>query len=253
MKQLELGGLRAVVAGGTDREGGGDGPVLILLHGFGAPGDDLVSLWRVIDAPPGTRFVFPVAPIALGGPFGNGRAWWEVDVTRFQRAAMTGKIDEMIREVPDGLLEARAAATALLDDVEKTLGAPRSKIVLGGFSQGSMLAHDVALHVETPPAVLVLMSSTLIAADDWRPLFASRAAVPVFQSHGEQDPILPFEVAEQLRDELRAAKIDVTWVPFRGGHGIPEQVVDGLAPFLRNAFATFASMCLVIHEAFKTG
>jgi phospholipase/carboxylesterase len=238
MKRLDLGGLSAVAAGGSDREGGGDGPVVVLLHGFGAPGEDLVSLWRVIDAPAGTRFVFPAAPIALGGPFGDGRAWWQVDVTRFQRAAMTGKIDEMIRETPDGLVEARASLIALLDDIEKKLGAPRSKIVLGGFSQGSMLALDVALHVDAPPAALILMSSTIIAADDWRPRFASRASTPVFQSHGQQDPVLPFQVAEQLRDELRAAKVDVTWVPFRGGHGIPEQVVDGLAPFLRNALKT---------------
>ncbi|MGH7282639.1 MAG: hypothetical protein ACRELY_14020, partial [Polyangiaceae bacterium] len=68
MKQRDFGGLRAILAGGTDREGGGDGSVLVLMHGFGAPGDDLVSLWRVIDAPRGTRFIFPEAPIALGGP-----------------------------------------------------------------------------------------------------------------------------------------------------------------------------------------
>jgi phospholipase/carboxylesterase len=238
MKRLEFGGLDAVVAGGTDREGGGDGPVLVLLHGYGAPGEDLVSLWRVIDAPAGTRFVFPAAPIALGGPFGDGRAWWHVDVTRFQRAAMTGKVDEMIRETPDGLHEVRKSALAMLSDIEKKLGVTRDKIVLGGFSQGSMLALDVALHADVSPAALVLMSSTLIAADEWRPLLASKKSIPIFQSHGREDPILPFEVAEQLRDELEAAGFSVTFVPFRGGHGIPENVVDGLGPFLRNILKT---------------
>jgi phospholipase/carboxylesterase len=238
MKRLEFGGLSALVAGGTDKEGGGDGPVLVLLHGYGAPGEDLVSLWRVIDAPPGTRFVFPAAPIALGGPFGDGRAWWHVDVTRFQRAAMTGKVDEMIREAPEGLTEARAAGLAMLSDIEKKLGVTRDKIVLGGFSQGSMLALDIALHAETSPAGLVLMSSTLIAADEWRPIFASKKSIPIFQSHGREDPILPFEVAEQLRDELEAAGFAVTFVPFRGGHGIPENVVDGLGKFLRNVLKT---------------
>jgi phospholipase/carboxylesterase len=235
MKRLEFGGLSAVVAGGTDREGGGDGPALVLLHGFGAPGEDLVSLSRVIDAPAGTRFVFPAAPIVLGGPFGDGRAWWQVDVTRFQRAAMAGQIDEMIRETPDGLHEARKSALAMLDDIEKKLNVPRNKIVLGGFSQGSMLALDVALHAEASPAALVLMSSTIIAADEWRPLFASKKSIPILQSHGREDPILPFAVAEQLRDELKAAGANVTFIPFRGGHAIPNEVVDGLAPFLRNA------------------
>ena len=47
MRVETYGGLDVYVAGGPDREGGGNGPVVILLHGFGAPGDDLVSLWRM--------------------------------------------------------------------------------------------------------------------------------------------------------------------------------------------------------------
>ena len=74
------------VAGGTNREGGGQGPVVVLLHGFGAPGDDLASLWRVLRAPTGTRFVFPEAPLsleAMGMP--GARAWWMIDMMRLQR------------------------------------------------------------------------------------------------------------------------------------------------------------------------
>src|SRR5208282_2123552 len=83
MRTLELGGLRVRVTGGTDREGGGDGPALVLLHGFGAPGDDLVSLWRVLAAPAGTRFVFPEAPVSLAAMgYGEGRAWWMIDMER---------------------------------------------------------------------------------------------------------------------------------------------------------------------------
>ena len=51
MKTISFGGLSCRLVGGADREGGGDGPLVVLLHGFGAPGDDLVQLWRVIDAP----------------------------------------------------------------------------------------------------------------------------------------------------------------------------------------------------------
>src|SRR5580704_2280770 len=53
MKLVKLGDLDARVTGGSDREGGGDGPVVVLLHGFGAPGDDLVPLGRVLAAPRG--------------------------------------------------------------------------------------------------------------------------------------------------------------------------------------------------------
>ena len=59
MRTTTLGQLTVHLTGGTDREGGGDGPLVVLLHGFGAPGTDLVPLWRELRAPPGTRFAFP--------------------------------------------------------------------------------------------------------------------------------------------------------------------------------------------------
>ena len=54
--------------------GRGEGPAVLLCHGFGAPGDDLAALARVVDAGPGVRWFFPEAPLALDW---GGRAWWE--------------------------------------------------------------------------------------------------------------------------------------------------------------------------------
>jgi len=51
-------------------------------------------------------------------------------------------------------------------------------------------------------------------------------------SHGQSDPVLPFRVAEDLRDKLRAASANLTWVPFAGGHEIPWPVLSGLRAFL---------------------
>src|SRR5579871_1909463 len=138
MRRERMGGLDVVIAGGTDREGGGDGPVVILLHGFGAPGEDLAPLWRVLDVPREMRFVFPSAPLALPG-FAGGRAWWLIDLERIQElmTGARGHDDERAREVPDGLAEARAKIDALVDETAARLGA--RKVVLGGFSQGAML------------------------------------------------------------------------------------------------------------------
>jgi phospholipase/carboxylesterase len=232
MKVEELGGLKVRLTGGTDGRGGGAGPVVVLLHGWGAPGDDLVPLWSEIDAPPGARFVFPEAPLALQMGFGESRGWWALDIERRQREIAAGRARDLSREVPKGLAEARAKVLALLDDLEGRLGA--KQIVLGGFSQGAMLACDVALHSGKPLAGLVMLSGTLLAADEWTPLMAKRKSMKVFQSHGSLDPLLPSFMAEQLRDLLAQAGLSVEWIGFRGGHEIPGIVLDKLGGFLRS-------------------
>jgi phospholipase/carboxylesterase len=236
MKLTKLADLDARITGGTDRDGGGEGPVVVLLHGFGAPGDDLVSLARVLGAPAGTRFVFPEAPVSLGAEYAGGRAWWWIDLTeRMRRRALGAGVE--IDEVPEGLEAARAKVEALLGAVEDTLRPPPGKVVLGGFSQGAMLSLDVALHSERALAGLVLMSGTHIAAKEWAARFERRRGLPVFMSHGQTDELLPFPVAEGLRGTLGGHGIAVEWVPFRGGHGIPPNVVDGVSAFLRRVLA----------------
>jgi phospholipase/carboxylesterase len=232
VKRVRLGTLDAVVAGGPDKDGGGDGPVVVLLHGFGAPGDDLVGLWRQLDVPREVRFVFPEAPLSLDAHFpGMGaRAWWMIDLERMQRAVARGAIDELVRDVPEGLAEARAAVDGLLDEVTQTL-AP-SSLVLGGFSQGAMVSTDVALRGDRALAGLVLLSGTLLADEEWSALAPRRRGLEVLQSHGKSDPLLPFSIAETLRDRLGAAGLQVDFVPFRGGHEIPPQVMDAMGRFL---------------------
>lgn len=228
----QLGGLKVRLTGGTDGRGGGAGPVVVLLHGWGAPGDDLVPLASEIDAPTGTRFVFPEAPLSLQMGFGDSRGWWVLDIERRQREIAGGRARDLSREVPKGLAEARAQVSALLDELERRLGA--KQIVLGGFSQGAMLACDVALHSGKLLTGLVMLSGTLLAEDEWTPLMAKRKNMKVFQSHGSLDPLLPSFMAEQLRDLLTHAGLAVEWVGFRGGHEIPGIVLDKLGGFLRS-------------------
>ena len=147
MRELKLGTLTARVTGGTDREGGGTGPVVVLLHGYGAPGTDLVPLWRELAVPHEVRFVFPEAPLELG--FG-GRAWWPLDMARLQDRFSKAAVERLIAEVPPGIDEARAALLELLAVLERDFGALPEQTVLGGFSQGAMLATDIVLRSSAP-------------------------------------------------------------------------------------------------------
>jgi phospholipase/carboxylesterase len=95
-----------------------------------------------------------------------------------------------------------------------------------------MLACDFALRDQRALGGLVLLSSTVIARSEWRKLAPRRAGLPVLQSHGRDDPILPFELAENARDLLQGAGLPVEFIAFNGGHGIPAGVLDALGRFL---------------------
>jgi phospholipase/carboxylesterase len=234
MKHVELGALKAHLTGGLDRSGSGAGPVLVLMHGYGAPGSDLVPLWRQLRVPRELRFVFPEAPISLDPSDSSSyapRAWWHIDIARLQLALQTGRAQELVNETPAGMAEARERVHSMLDAIERDLGVPRERLVLGGFSQGAMLAADTVLQSERSFAGLVILSGALVSASSWRPRMALRSGMRVLQSHGRADPILPFAVAEMLQNELGQAGLRVTWLPFNGGHAIPDAVLEALGQF----------------------
>lgn len=226
IQRLDLAGLTTRIVGPSDAP-----LTVVLLHGFGAPGDDLVALAPYIDAP--ARFVFPEAPLELMGMSGNARAWWLLDLVKLEAELRAGTPRDRRDEVPEGLPAARHQVSRLLDQVKTRLGVEDRQLVVGGFSQGAMVALDVALHRETPPAAIVAMSTTLIAEAEWQPRMAKLAGVPVLQSHGRHDMLLPFSIAETLRDRLRAAGAAVEWHPFLGGHEIPTVVIDAVGKLLQ--------------------
>jgi phospholipase/carboxylesterase len=224
--RLDLAGLSTCIVGPDEAA-----VTCVLLHGFGAPGDDLLGLAAALDAP--VRFAVPAAPLELGGVYGDARAWWLIDLMRLEDELRRGVSRDRRDEVPDGLPEVRGQLMRFLDELAARFSIAAHQLVLGGFSQGAMLALDVALHRDAPPAGLVLMSGTLIAESVWQARMASLAGVPVMQSHGRRDGLLPFSVAEILRDRLTAAGAAVDWVPFGGAHEIPPVVLDHASQLLR--------------------
>lgn len=238
MRQEHWAELDVVIAGGDDRRGGGDGPLLVLLHGFGAPGTDLVGLWRVFDVPSSVRYVFPAGPQSLAPIYGDARAWWDIDMMEYQRRLMLGQQRALAEQTPPEMLERRDQIANLLNVCRAELGP--SHLLLGGFSQGAMLATETALFGGVPIDGLLLMSGSLLSADRWVPAFEKLRKVPVFQSHGQQDPVLEFSVAEELHYKLIEASVPTTWTPFRGGHEIPPVVVQNASQFIRDVIEPVA-------------
>ena len=235
MRKIVLGELQAHLTGGSDGAGGGSGPLVVLLHGFGAPGTDLLPLAGEVAAPPNVRWLFPMAPLVLDPSLAETaapRAWWNIDMVELQVAAMTGQFATLLERKPAGLDEAREQLTALLDAAERELGVTPERVILGGFSQGAMLATDTVLRSKRPFAGLAILSGTVLTKTDWQALASARSGLPVLLSHGRADPILPFSVAEELRDLLTGCGLQVDWLPFSGGHGIPGPVLSRLTALL---------------------
>ena len=237
VQDVNIGGLDCCV---VDALPAGVSPqtIVVLCHGFGAPGTDLVPFGpELLDHSPKlaerVQFLFPAAPLDLsdvGMP--EGRAWWHLDMAKLQRAMTTGEFRDLRTEHPEGLDFARERLLALIAEWSERSGVPLSRFVLGGFSQGAMLATEATLHLGENPAGLIVLSGTLLNEVVWRELVSRHAGLLVLQSHGTTDPILPFVAAEWLRDMLLEAKASVEFIPFRGGHAIPMPVFERVAAML---------------------
>ena len=203
--------------------GGSGPPTLVLLHGYGSSAEEWMPFTRTIEWPWPGRFVFPqgLEPTARPG----GRGWWPLELG----VADAGTAD-LAHSRPPGLTAASAAVTRLL---RGWAWSSRGDVVLGGFSQGAMVAGDVAFRSTARLSALVLLSGTPVDEASWRRGYAAREGMPVFIAHGRGDAVLPFSGSERIQRELASTGLRVTWVPFDGGHEIPAEVVIALNQFLR--------------------
>lgn len=214
---------------------------VVLCHGYGASLTDLAPLageWITMlgDDAAAFRFVFPDAPHSLadmGMP--SGKAWWPINMARLAEAVQASKFEELHKEIPPGIDEARDALQQVVSSVVSDLPGEESKLVLGGFSQGAMLTMDTVLRGEIPePKLVIQFSGTVVCQDLWQDAAAGRLAdVDVYQSHGTIDPILPYDSAVTLRDLLQGAEVDVDFHSFNGPHTIDMTAVEKVAVKLK--------------------
>ena len=209
----------------TPEEKGGQ--LIVVLHGWGARGDDLVPLARTL-ARPGTRLLVPAAPLPETG---GGRAWWHLDQKDRPGRSWKDELPDNHQLSPQ-VTRAREAVQALLRDAKERY-APES-IALMGFSQGAILSLDVAI-AAAPAVDRVAVLSGVVLTDSLPALHAQPPSAPrpaVFVSHGTSDPVLPFEGGKSIASILEPRGYKVTWLPFDGGHEIPREVIAKLREFL---------------------
>lgn len=199
----------------------------IFLHGFGMNNTEVVPHIRAMYANylaasrVAIRFVIPDGVLTFEHQ-PSRKAWWNLDFNRILQLLFAGMLT---KDVPQGLPEARKAIIGLVEELSKSTQIPISKIAIGGVSQGAMLATDVALHLETAPAVLCCMSGMLVAENIWREKAKQKKGLKVMQCHGTNDSVIPFFLARLLENVFRENQLELDFIEFKGGHEVPPQSV----------------------------
>ncbi len=202
---------------------------IVLLHGYGANMRDLAGLASLSPSFKNYNWYFPDGVLKVPiGPFMMGKAWFPIDMELMNKAMMTGGFEHLFADhTPEGLEE---AAGIVKDFIEDIVG---EDYLLGGFSQGSMMANFLTFEKGLRPQKLILLSSTLVA----RSRFESQLSTcdwggPIFQSHGVDDPVLPISMARELKSIFESYHRKVDYHEFSGGHEIPPMVLQSLIQFL---------------------
>ncbi len=189
--------------------GGKPRRLVILLHGLGADGNDLIGLapyWaRLL---PTAEFVSPNAPIPCDmAPYGYQ---WFSSQDRSPEAALAG---------------VRAAAPildAFIDESLKERGLGEGDLALVGFSQGTMMSLFVGLRRSQPVAGIVGFSGRLLAPELLADELRSRPRILLV--HGTDDPLVPYASLAAAEAALTAAAVPVETVTSVGiGHSIDEE------------------------------
>ena len=192
---------------------------VILLHGHGASMADLAPLTNALESSSNYHWFFPDAPLSLPHyDIFPARTWFPID----EQKLLQGICPWEERHFVDACQKVGEFVTELQKEYRH--------MILGGFSQGSMLALHLALTELKDIYKLALFSTTLVYPERWD--LKSSSNLKVFQSHGLGDPVLPISAARQVKDLLIAAKISVEYREFSGGHEIPLSVLQDFDRFL---------------------
>jgi phospholipase/carboxylesterase len=206
MSLAKLDGPRIPAKTGTARL------LVVFLHGYGADGRDLIDIgheWQKIL--PDAAFVSPHAHEACGqNP--AGRQWFPLTFR-----------DESERW--RGCVSARPVLDAFLDAELLRHGLDGSRLVLAGFSQGTMMSLHAGLRRQTPPLAIVGYSGMLVTEPGSKP-GPIAAAPPILLVHGSEDQVIPVEALFMSAQMLAEAGAAPEW---HMSLGLPHSIdADGL-------------------------
>ena len=196
------------------KSGGKPTKAVVLLHGYGSDGNDLIGLapyWR--DTLPDALFVAPNGPTPCAG-FAAGYQWFEVDFAGDRLASRQ-----------TGVINARPILTQFLADMWAQTAILPQDTILVGFSQGAMMALHVGLSLDTPVMGIVAFSGAFLPPDNFDA--PDHPRTPVCLIHGDMDDVVSPTLSAEANELLGKAGYDVH---YHVSQGVPHSIAaDGLA------------------------
>jgi phospholipase/carboxylesterase len=195
--------------------------LMILLHGYGSNGEDLISLAPdFAEAIPDMHFVSPDAPFKFEGGF-TGYQWYSL-------------MDRSTEKMQEGADHALPILNNFIDTQLERFQLDESKLFLCGFSQGAMMAIYSGLKRATPCAG-VLSFSGYVLDNNFEPEIKARPEI--FLSHGQQDRIVLLNTFTKTKERLEDFHIPITsHVSPSLAHGIDFSCIDAAKKFLVKMF-----------------
>ena len=198
---------------------------IIWLHGLGADGNDFVPVMHELALPEtlGVRFLFPhapVMPVTVNGGY-RMRAWYDIIHPDLTQAADRA-----------GIVQSVAAIAALLER-EIASGISPENILLAGFSQGGVIALQLALRAEFPVAGVIALSTYLPLQGE---LPERRFRLPLFWGHGNFDPLIPIGAAESGRAWLQERSYPLSWHVYPMEHAVCAQEISDIRTWIGDRF-----------------
>jgi phospholipase/carboxylesterase len=168
--------------------------LVILLHGYGSNGADLISLAPMLQkVMPDAAFVAPNAPVRCPG-MPDGYQWWPI-----QSFSLSERLAGAVAAAPvlDAFISAELSRHRLSEE----------RLLLVGFSQGTMIALHVGLRRQNQIAGIIGFSGMLVAPD----LLDNdvRTKPPILLIHGDADQVVPFRSLAEARKALEAHDFSV--------------------------------------------